>query len=119
MHNTHLSTAGKCAHCEVLKKTTVGIIDYSKLSDSDMAELSRPTFGEYIIPVKSINYIATYQAECVDGNQVTANLALGDVPEGASPGSMIELITEQAYADIARSGMNATSVLVLNLSRVW
>ena len=66
-----------------------------------------------------VNYIATYQAECVDGNQITANLALSDVPEGASPGGMIEIITEQAYADIARSGMNATSVLVLNLSRVW
>lgn len=66
-----------------------------------------------------VNYIATYQAQCIDGNQVTANLALSDVPEGASPGSLIEIITEKAYADIARSGMNATSILVLNLSRVW
>lgn len=84
------------------------IFDASKLAD-----------GEIFIARKSISYIATYQAECVDGNQVTANLALSDVPEGATPDSIIKIITEQAHSDIAHSGMNATSVLVLNLSRVW
>ncbi len=71
-----------------------------------------------LIP-KPVNYIATYQAQLVDGDQATANLALENVPANASPGSIIEMITEQAYADIARSGMNAHKVLVLNLSRVW
>jgi hypothetical protein len=118
LHNTPLSTAGKCARCEMLKQTTTAIIDVSHLSDFELERFNHPS-GEYIISRKAINYIATYQAQCVDGNQVTANLALNDVPEGASPGSLIEIITEQAYADIARSGMNATSVLVLNLSRVW
>lgn len=118
LHNAPLSTAGKCARCEILKQTTAAIIDVSHLSDFEREQLNHPS-GEYIIARKAINYIATYQAQCVDGNQVTANLALSDVPEGASPGSLIEIITEQAYADIARSGMNATSVLVLNLSRVW
>ncbi len=75
--------------------------------------------GDVAIAVPRVNYIATYQAECVDGNQVTANLALSDVPEGATPDSIIKIITEQAHSDIAHSGMNATSVLVLNLSRVW
>lgn len=105
-------------------KSVSGMIDVSDISvekiEQHMREqLNNPRFGERIISRKAINYIATYQAQCVDGNQVTANLALSDVPEGASPGSLIEIITEQAYADIARSGMNATSVLVLNLSRVW
>lgn len=75
--------------------------------------------GVAVPPTARINYIATYQAECVDGNQVTANISLRDVPEGTPPSSIIDLITEQAAFDIARSGMNATRVLVLNLSRVW
>lgn len=66
-----------------------------------------------------LNYIATYSAHCVDGSAIQANLALSSVPAGTSPGSMIEMVTEQAYADIARSGKNATHVVVLNLSRVW
>lgn len=119
LHNIPVvTTGGKCARCEMLN-TTTAILDVSLLSDFEREELNNPRFDEYIIPRKAINYIATYQAQCIDGNQVTANLALSDVPEGASPGSLIEIITEQAYADIARSGMNATSVLVLNLSRVW
>lgn len=120
LHNIPLiTTEGTCARCEMTGLKASAIIDFSQLTESEREALNSPSFGEYIIPVKSINYIATYQAEFVDGNQITANLALSDVPEGASPGSMIEIITEQAYADIARSGMNATSVLVLNLSRVW
>jgi hypothetical protein len=95
------------------------IIDFSHLNEAEMLELSRGPSGDIFIARKSINYIATYQADCVDGNQVTANLALSDVPEGATPDSIIKIITEQAHSDIARSGMNATSVLVLNLSRVW
>lgn len=119
LHNTPLSTAGKCARCEMLKQTTTAIIDVSHLSDFEREQLNHPSFGEYIISRKAINYIATYQAQCVDGNQVTANLTLSDVPEGASPDVVMDVITQKAYVDIARSGMNATSVLVLNLSRVW
>lgn len=94
-------------------------IDENHLTEAEVHALSRGPSGDIFIVRKSISYIATYQAECVDGNQVTANLALSDVPEGATPDSIIKIITEQAHSDIARSGMNATSVLVLNLSRVW
>ena len=66
-----------------------------------------------------VNYIATYQAKCVDGNTITANITLSGVAKGADPARVIGLVTDMAHEDIARSGMNATSVLVLNLSRVW
>lgn len=97
--------------------------DYDEAAAAAHAEWCRSNLEEEVERLSAllpkVKYIATYQAQCVDGNQVTANLALSDVPKGSSPGSLIEIITEQAYADIARSGMNATNVLVLNLSRVW
>lgn len=66
-----------------------------------------------------VNYIATYQAQCFDGNTITANITLSGVAKGADPARVVGLVTDMAYQDVARSGMNATSVLVLNLSRVW
>jgi len=69
--------------------------------------------------VPKVNYIATYQAQCIDGNTVTANLSLQGVAKGADPASVVRLVTDLAHEDIARAGMNANKVLVLNLSRVW
>lgn len=69
--------------------------------------------------IPQVNYIATYRAECVDGTSVNANMAMSGVAEGATPDSLIQVITEQAFTDMALSGRNASHVVVLNLSRVW
>ena len=140
-HNQKRSASGQCPKCEIDRQGDDAIIDVKGFSDAEREELDStrfgtimdpcsftdedwkklmsPSFGKMYVVKSTVNYIAAYQAQCIDGNQIQANLSLTDVPEGTTPGSIIELVTEQACADIARSGRNATNVLVLNLSRVW
>lgn len=87
--------------------------------NDDRAQLEELAQSMIRIEPATVNYIATYRAECEDGSYITANLSLMNVPVGTDPDKVIDLVMHRASVDVAGQGFNVKSVTVANLSRVW
>lgn len=96
---------------------------YQGAADGARAEWVRSNLEEEVERLSALipkmNYIATYQAESAGGATFQNNAVLHNVAEGTSPEKIIEAVFEQASIDMAHRGMAITSVILLNLSRVY
>lgn len=93
------------------------------MTDSEIMDMQSCRIDELMEIIDAmtarVNYIATYQAQVMDGSTIHQNLSLNGIEEGTSPDAIIEAVFHRAAAELAVKGLAVTSVIVLNLSRVW